>query len=98
MRTDDPKDSRPPVSGEAFTRRAITAITAWIAWLVGLAVDLSVVGLLAGIRFLSLHSYDDEQLRKPRRLLRLCGLLTLALNTAGALGHQQYGNRQAHLP
>jgi hypothetical protein len=104
------------VSSEAFTRRAITVITAaivvmtfafslgnvtrlcldlgitvWIAWLVGPAVDLSVVGLLAGIRFLSLHGYDDDQLRKPRRLLRLCGALTLALNTAGALGHQQYG-------
>jgi hypothetical protein len=66
-------------------------ITAWIAWLVGPAVDLSVVGLLAGMRFLSLHGYDDQQLTKPRRLLRLCGVLTLALNTAGALGHQQYG-------
>ena len=30
-------------------------ITAWIAWLVGPAVDLSVIGLLTGIRFLSLH-------------------------------------------
>jgi hypothetical protein len=56
-------------------------ISGWIAWLVGPAVDLSVVGLLTGMRFLSLHGYDDEQLRKPRRLLRLCGILTLALNT-----------------
>jgi hypothetical protein len=104
------------VSGEAFTRRAITiitaaivimtfafslgnvtqlcldlGITAWIAWLVGPAVDLSVVGLLAGMRFLSLHGYDDAQLAKPRRLLRFCGVLTLALNTAGALAHRQYG-------
>ncbi len=30
-------------------------VKAWIAWLVGPAVDLSVVGLLAGMRFLSLH-------------------------------------------
>ena len=29
-------------------------ITAWIAWLVGPAVDLSVVGLLTGMRYLSL--------------------------------------------
>jgi hypothetical protein len=104
------------VSGEAFTRRAITVITAaivimtfafslgnvtqlcldlgitaWIAWLVGPAVDLSVVGLLAGMRFLSLHGYGDAQLAKPRRLLRFCGVLTLALNTAGALAHRQYG-------
>ena len=117
--TEDPTAAgglRLPVSGEAFTRRAITVITAtivamtfafslgnvtqlcldlgitaWIAWLVGPAVDLSVVGLLAGIRFLSLHGYDDQQLTRPRRLLRLCGLLTLALNTAGALATSSTG-------
>ena len=66
-------------------------ITAWIAWLVGPAVDLSVVGLLAGIRFLSLHGYTDAQLARPRHMLRFCGILTLALNISGALGHRQYG-------
>jgi hypothetical protein len=66
-------------------------ITAWIAWLVAPAVDLSVVGLLTAIRFLSLHGYDDSQLAKPRYMLRFCGILTLALNTAGALGHRQLG-------
>lgn len=66
-------------------------ITAWIAWLVGPAVDLSVVGLLAGMRFLSLHGYADDQLAKLQRMMRFCGLLTLALNTAGSLGHHQYG-------
>lgn len=66
-------------------------ITAWIAWLVAPAVDLSVVGLLTGIRFLSLHGYTDGQLAKPRRMLRFCGILTLALNTSGALCHRQFG-------
>jgi hypothetical protein len=66
-------------------------ITAWIAWLVAPAVDLSVAGLLTGIRFLSLHGYTDSQLRRPRHLLRFCGILTLALNTAGAVGHQMFG-------
>jgi hypothetical protein len=66
-------------------------ITAWIAWLVGPAVDLSVVGLLTGMRFLSLHGYTDPQLARLQRMLRFCGLLTLALNTAGALGHRQFG-------
>ncbi len=66
-------------------------ITAWIAWLVGPAVDLSVVGLMTGMRFLSLHGYTDAQLAKLQRMLRFCGLLTLALNTAGALAHRQYG-------
>jgi hypothetical protein len=66
-------------------------ITAWIAWLVGPAVDLSVVGLLTGMRFLSLHGYADAQLARLQRMLRFCGLLTMALNTAGALGHRQFG-------
>src|ERR1700722_7141804 len=66
-------------------------ITAWIAWLVGPAVDLSVVGLLTGMRFLSLYGYTDAQLVKLHRMLRFCGVLTLALNTAGALSHREYG-------
>jgi hypothetical protein len=66
-------------------------ITAWIAWLVAPAVDLSVIGLLTAIRFLSLHGYTDSQLARPRCMLRFCGILTLALNTAGALGHRQFG-------
>jgi len=66
-------------------------ITGWIAWLVGPAVDLSVIGLLAGMRFLSLHGYTDAQLAGLHRMLRFCGLLTLALNTGGSLSHRQYG-------
>ena len=66
-------------------------ITVWIAWLVGPAVDLSVIGLLVGMRFLSLHGCKDDELTGLRRMLGFCGLLTLALNTAGAIGHRQYG-------
>ena len=66
-------------------------VTAWIAWLIGPSVDLSVIGLLTGIRFLSLHGYTGEQLAGLNRFLRFCGLLTLALNTAGPLWHGQYG-------
>ena len=66
-------------------------ITAWIAWLVGPAVDLSVVGLLTGMRFLSLHGYTPAELVSLRRMLRFCGLLTLALNTAGSIAERQYG-------
>ena len=43
------------------------------------------------MRFLSLHGYTHDQLARLRRMLRFCGLLTLALNTAGAIGHRQYG-------
>jgi hypothetical protein len=66
-------------------------ITVWIAWLVGPAVDLSVVGLLTGMRFLSLHGYTPAELVSLRRMLRFCGLLTLALNTAGSIADRQYG-------
>ena len=66
-------------------------ITAWIAWLVSPAVDLSVVGLLTGMRFLSLHGYTPAELVGLRRMLRFCGLLTLALNTAGSIADHQYG-------
>jgi hypothetical protein len=66
-------------------------ITGWIAWLVAPSVDLSVIGLLTGMRFLSLHGYTDAQLARLQRMLRFCGLLTLTLNTAGAIGHRQYG-------
>ena len=65
-------------------------ITAWIAWLVAPAVDLSVVGLLTGMRFLSLHGYTDTQLTRLHRMLRFCAA-DPGLNTAGALEHRQYG-------
>jgi hypothetical protein len=43
------------------------------------------------MRYLSLHGYTDAQLARLQRMLRFCGLLTMALNTAGALGHRQFG-------
>lgn len=66
-------------------------IEGWIAWLIGPSVDLSVIGLPLGVRHLASVGYDDVQLAKPRRLLTFCGLLTLALNTAEAVTHGQYG-------
>jgi hypothetical protein len=66
-------------------------VITWIAWLIGPSIDLSVIGLLTGIRFLSLHNYTEQRLAKLNRFLRFCALLTLALNTAGALWHLQFG-------
>jgi hypothetical protein len=66
-------------------------VTAWIAWLIGPSVDLSVIGLLTGIRFLSVNGHSHRQLAKMHRFLRFCGLLTLGLNIAGALWHLQFG-------
>jgi len=81
-----------PISSSVNRQLCINlGITGWIAWLVGPAVDLSVVGLLTGMRFLSLHGYTGAELAGLRRMLRFCGLLTLALNTAGSIAGRQYG-------
>lgn len=66
-------------------------IPATLAWLVGPMVDLSVIGLLIGVRYLSLRGWSDAELFRPRCLLLFSGLLTLALNTAKPLAHHQYG-------
>ncbi|WP_206282320.1 hypothetical protein [Streptomyces rhizosphaericus] len=57
----------------------------WVAPLVAPAVDLSILGLLLGIRYLALHGAPVEQLRPARRLLVLSSGMTLALNTADPL-------------
>jgi hypothetical protein len=77
--------------GNAHRLCVSLGIEGWIAWLIGPSVDLSVIGLLLGVRHVSSLGYDDVQLTKPRRLLTFCGLLTLALNTADAVTHGQYG-------
>ena len=66
-------------------------VDGWIAWLIGPSVDLSVIGLLVAVRYLASAGYTGADLAEPRRLLVLCGLLTLALNTADALTHGRYG-------
>ncbi|MER7855373.1 SpdA protein [Streptomyces bacillaris] len=53
--------------------------------------DLSVVGLLVALRFLALRGVPKAELRAGTRLLHLCGLLTLALNTAEPLLTGRYG-------
>lgn len=62
-----------------------------IAPLVAPMVDLSVVGLLVALRFLALHGVPENELKAGTRLLHLCGLLTLALNTAESLLTGRYG-------
>ncbi|MFG2882586.1 DUF2637 domain-containing protein [Streptomyces sp. NPDC048297] len=62
-----------------------------IAPLIAPMVDLSVVGLLVALRFLALHGVSKAELRAGTRLLHLCGLLTLALNTAEPLLAGRYG-------
>ncbi|MEU6402201.1 DUF2637 domain-containing protein [Streptomyces sp. NPDC046985] len=62
-----------------------------IAPLVAPMVDLSVVGLLVALRFLALHSVPENEVKAGTRLLHLCGLLTLALNTVEPLLTGRYG-------
>src|ERR1700731_1479526 len=62
-----------------------------IAWLVSPPVDLSVIGLLLGMRSLTQHGYPAKRLRKPAWMLRLCAAITIALNTAGPAMHHQVG-------
>jgi Protein of unknown function (DUF2637) len=57
-------------------------VLAWVAPLVGPSVDLSVVGLLIGLRHLATHGADRRQLRPARLLLLFSCATTLALNAA----------------
>ncbi|MEV0088690.1 hypothetical protein [Saccharopolyspora sp. NPDC050642] len=63
----------------------------YVAPLVAPAVDLSVLGLLLGTRYLALHSARPEQLRPARRLLLFASLVTLALNVAEPVCAGQFG-------
>ncbi|MFJ8805948.1 DUF2637 domain-containing protein [Streptomyces sp. NPDC102490] len=62
-----------------------------IAPLIAPMVDLSVVGLLVALRFLALRGVPKRELEAGTRLLHLCGLLTLALNTTEPLLTGRYG-------
>lgn len=56
----------------------------WLRWWAP-AVNLSVVGLLLGTRYLDYHDGRPEQLRPARRLLVFSSVMTLALNAADPL-------------
>lgn len=57
-------------------------VPVWVAPLVAPAVDLSILGLLLGIRHLALTGASAEVLRPARRLLMFASTVTLALNVA----------------
>ncbi|WP_018503922.1 hypothetical protein [Parafrankia discariae] len=62
-----------------------------IAPLVAPAVDLSVVGLLLGIRRPALGGASTRQMRPAWKLLVFAGFATLALNVAAPLIERNYG-------
>jgi hypothetical protein len=66
-------------------------VPVWIAPLVALALDLSVLGLLVGLRHLILTGATAEQLRPAKRLLVFASSATLVLNVAGPIAAGAYG-------
>ncbi|WP_442875559.1 hypothetical protein OHS58_10185 [Amycolatopsis sp. NBC_00348] len=66
-------------------------VPAWVAPLVAPAVDLSILGLLLGIRHLALTGTLPDVLRPARRLLIFASAVTLALNVAEPLVAGEYG-------
>lgn len=66
-------------------------VPAPIAPLIAPMVDLSVVGLLVALRYLSLRGIPAEQMKAATRLMHVSGLLTLALNVAEPIVAGHYG-------
>ncbi|MEW2083926.1 DUF2637 domain-containing protein [Streptomyces sp. NPDC005283] len=66
-------------------------VPAPVAPLIAPMVDLSVVGLLVALRYLSLRGVPAEQLKAATRLMHVSGLLTLALNIAEPIAAGHYG-------
>jgi hypothetical protein len=66
-------------------------VPVWVAPLVAPAVDLSILGLLLGIRHLALAGASLEVLRPARRLLMFASAVTLALNVADPVVAGEYG-------
>ncbi|MFF3400418.1 DUF2637 domain-containing protein [Streptomyces sp. NPDC002659] len=66
-------------------------VPAPIAPLIAPMVDLSVVGLLVALRYLSLRGVPAEEMKAATRLMHVSGLLTLALNIAEPIAAGHYG-------
>ncbi|MBW1599731.1 DUF2637 domain-containing protein [Streptomyces sp. JJ38] len=62
-----------------------------IAPLIAPMVDLSVVGLLVALRYLSMRGVPAAQMKAATRLMHLSGLLTLGLNIAEPVIAGHYG-------
>lgn len=77
--------------GNIWTLARHLGVPAWIAPLVGPAVDLSVAGLLLAVRYLTLRGVEPCRLRPARLLLTFSGLATLILNIAEPMTRSAYG-------
>ncbi|KOX00540.1 SpdA protein [Streptomyces sp. NRRL B-1140] len=77
--------------GNVWSLALRLGIPAPIAPLIAPMVDLSVVGLLVALRYLSLRGLPAEQMTAATRLMHFSGLLTLALNVAEPIAAGHYG-------
>ncbi|MFF7095915.1 DUF2637 domain-containing protein [Streptomyces rubradiris] len=77
--------------GNVWTLALRLGVPAPIAPLIAPMVDLSVVGLLVALRYLSLRGVPPEQMTAATRLMHVSGLLTLALNIAEPIVAGHYG-------
>ncbi|MDN0199407.1 DUF2637 domain-containing protein [Streptomyces sp. S.PNR 29] len=77
--------------GNVWSLALRLGIPAPIAPLIAPMVDLSVVGLLVALRYLSLRGLPAEQMTAATRLMHFSGLLTLGLNVAEPIAAGHYG-------
>ncbi|MFQ3559557.1 DUF2637 domain-containing protein [Streptomyces gramineus] len=77
--------------GNVWSLALRLGVPAPIAPLIAPMVDLSVVGLLVALRYLSLRGLHAEQMTAATQLMHFSGLLTLALNVAEPIAAGHYG-------
>ncbi|MEU6006341.1 DUF2637 domain-containing protein [Streptomyces sp. NPDC047453] len=77
--------------GNVWSLALRLGVPAPIAPLIAPMVDLSVVGLLVALRYLSLRGLPADQMKAATRLMHFSGLLTLALNVAEPIVAGHYG-------
>jgi hypothetical protein len=78
-------------AGNVYQLAVDLQLWVWIRPLVAPAVDLSLVALVVGIRFLARRGVSGRELRRPRLFLLAVGLAAWALNTAGAVADRDWG-------
>ncbi|MEW1673528.1 DUF2637 domain-containing protein [Streptomyces noursei] len=77
--------------GNVWTLALRLGVPGPVAPVIAPMVDLSVVGLLVALRYLSLRGVPPEQMKAATRLMHVSGLLTLALNVAEPVVAGHYG-------
>lgn len=77
--------------GNVLTLAIRLGVPPYIAPLVAPAVDLSVLGLLIGTRYLAMQAAPLTEIRPAQRLLLFASMVTLALNVAEPVYERQFG-------